>query len=196
MVDDPTQTAHPHAGLEEVERLLKATERVIESKARRGGLGSQSEDVWGEVCIRALKNAHQIRELESARAWILTIADNVILDTRRLRFSERPAEDHVIESIQDTNPSHQPFQAIATGESNQIRRELANLIQKIIDENYPDDRELLERYLLKANRRWHPPDRATAVRIRRLVPKIVKKLKKVLIRHDDIREFAEQHGWM
>jgi RNA polymerase sigma factor (sigma-70 family) len=79
----------------------------------RRRLGSdRAEDAYQETFLRALRAYGRLAHDEHLRAWVLTIARNVAIDTMR---RAKPTTELVEESVEDARPAYAELAALTDG---------------------------------------------------------------------------------
>ena len=79
----------------------------------RRRLGAErAEDAYQETFLRALQAYRRLEHGEHLRAWILTIAKNVAVDTLR---RARPADDVGEQAVQDGRPAYEELAPLTDG---------------------------------------------------------------------------------
>jgi len=94
--------------------LFYAEHRVEVMRLLRRRLGRErAEDAFQETFLRALQAYRRLEHGEHLRAWVLTIARNVAIDTLR---RARPASPELAESAaEDSRPAYEELAALTDG---------------------------------------------------------------------------------
>ncbi len=94
--------------------LFYAEHRVEVMRLLRRRLGRErAEDAFQETFLRALQAYRRLEHGEHLRAWVLTIARNVAIDTlRRARPADRELEEAAAEDIR---PAYEQLAALTDG---------------------------------------------------------------------------------
>ena len=94
--------------------LFYAEHRVEVMRLLRRRLGRErAEDAFQETFLRALQAYRRLEHGEHLRAWVLTIARNVAIDTLR---RARPAGPELTESAaEDSRPAYEELAALTDG---------------------------------------------------------------------------------
>jgi RNA polymerase sigma factor (sigma-70 family) len=103
------------AGIPPFEVFYAEQSGVVLAHLRRR-LGAQlAEDAFQETFLRALRAYGRLRHGEHLRAWALTIATNVALDTLRRNGRERPAADPPEQAHTDGEPAYREIDHLTDG---------------------------------------------------------------------------------
>ena len=97
---------------EENWRGLEEQRQHLESYlSRRCADMNDVDDVVQETMIRAARFRKKLDQPERLRAWLASIAGNVLLDRKRRnsRFIRQAADDYMLESVPATEPEEQMF---------------------------------------------------------------------------------------
>ena len=87
--------------------------RVEVLRLLRRRLGSdRAEDAYQETFLRALKAYRRLEHGEHLRAWVLTIAQNVALDTLR---RAKPSSELVETATEDARPAYEDLGDLTNG---------------------------------------------------------------------------------
>jgi RNA polymerase sigma factor (sigma-70 family) len=87
--------------------------RVEVLRLLRRRLGAdRAEDAFQETFLRALRAYTRLEHGEHLRAWVLTIAQNVALDTYR---RTRPTEELVDSAVEDSRPAYEDLSELTDG---------------------------------------------------------------------------------
>src|SRR5262249_62123137 len=84
---------------------------VLRLLRRRLG-ADRAEDAFQETFLRALRAYGRLHHGEHLRAWVLTIAQNVALDTLR---RPRPTSELVEEGVEDSRPAYTELSELTDG---------------------------------------------------------------------------------
>jgi RNA polymerase sigma factor (sigma-70 family) len=90
---------------------------VLRLLRRRLGV-QRAEDAFQETFLRALRAYGRLENAEHLRAWVLTIAGNVAIDTAR---RERPTDDLREEGQEDARPPYEELSELTDGLSRKER---------------------------------------------------------------------------
>jgi RNA polymerase sigma factor (sigma-70 family) len=94
------------------ERFYEA-HRVEVLRLLRRRLGAErAEDAFQETFLRALRAYGRLEHGEHLRAWVLTIAQNVALDTYR---RTRPTDGLVDTAVEDSRPAYEELSELTDG---------------------------------------------------------------------------------
>jgi RNA polymerase sigma factor (sigma-70 family) len=94
------------------ERFYEA-HRVEVLRLLRRRLGAErAEDAFQETFLRALRAYGRLEHGEHLRAWVLTIAQNVALDTYR---RTRPTDELVDTAVEDSRPAYEELSELTDG---------------------------------------------------------------------------------
>jgi RNA polymerase sigma factor (sigma-70 family) len=78
-----------------------------------GKLGrDRADDAFQETFLRALRAYARLEHGENLRAWVVTIAGNVAVDTQR---RARPQSEHVEASVNDSRPAYEELAPLTDG---------------------------------------------------------------------------------
>jgi RNA polymerase sigma factor (sigma-70 family) len=101
-----------HVAIPPFERFYEEHHSVVLRLLRRR-LGAQgAEDAFQETFLRALRAYGRLDHGEHLRAWVLTIAQNVALDTLR---RARPTDELVESSAVDARPAYAELAELTDG---------------------------------------------------------------------------------
>ena len=101
-----------HVAIPPFERFYEEHRSVVLRLLRRR-LGAQgAEDAFQETFLRALRAYGRLDHGEHLRAWVLTIAQNVALDTLR---RARPTDELVESSTVDARPAYAELAELTDG---------------------------------------------------------------------------------
>jgi RNA polymerase sigma-70 factor, ECF subfamily len=114
------------------EELVRRTTRLVYSRLYlETGDPNQSEDLVQETYLRAFRSIHQMTDPTGFRAWLLTIAQSVVIDSfRRGTARRRAAPPRVTQDLLD----QQPAPADESPELTERREKVRSILQGLPEE--------------------------------------------------------------
>ena len=130
------------------EELVRRTSRLVYARLLlETDDAHRAEDLLQETLVRAFRSISQLAEVENFRAWLLTIAQNVLIDAARRDARQKRA----VPPLSDTSLAYLPSAVVPpekAAERSEIRRHVLAVLRSLPEE-YRDPLTL--RYLVGAD---------------------------------------------